>query len=178
MSTTLPPKGDASVAGASQPDRITDHDLLGGGDSDGKPEVEHHSGDVTSAAELTPEELELEKKLKKKIDTLIMPLVVLVYLMNYIDRYVYVFFILFFHCYFSQQLTKLHVVTATIMPQPGSKASRRTSISATRSTSSGSPSSLLVISSLRCRPTCCSTTWAARRSTWVSSPCSGGPCLP
>uniref|UniRef100_L7IWX0 MFS transporter n=1 Tax=Pyricularia oryzae (strain P131) TaxID=1143193 RepID=L7IWX0_PYRO1 len=86
MSTTLPPKGDASVAGASQPDRITDHDLLGGGDSDGKPEVEHHSGDVTSAAELTPEELELEKKLKKKIDTLIMPLVVLVYLMNYIDR--------------------------------------------------------------------------------------------
>lgn len=37
-------------------------------------------------AELTPDELEIEKKLRRKIDSLIMPLVILVYLMNYIDR--------------------------------------------------------------------------------------------
>jgi len=41
----------------------------------------------TSHDELTPDELEVEKKLRRKIDSLIMPLVVLVYLMNYIDRY-------------------------------------------------------------------------------------------
>lgn len=40
------------------------------------------------AQQLTPDELEAEKKLRKKIDLRIMPIVVLIYLMNYIDRYV------------------------------------------------------------------------------------------
>jgi len=37
--------------------------------------------------ELTPEELEIEKKLRRNIDFTILPLVILVYIMNYIDRY-------------------------------------------------------------------------------------------
>lgn len=58
---------------------IADHELMG--------EKQHAShGDAMHLAELTPEELEIEKKLRRKIDTLIMPMVVLVYLMNYIDR--------------------------------------------------------------------------------------------
>lgn len=44
----------------------------------------YHDKDHTG--ELTPEELEIEKKLKFRIDSLIMPMVILVYLMNYIDR--------------------------------------------------------------------------------------------
>ncbi|KAK3663318.1 hypothetical protein LTR22_005976 [Elasticomyces elasticus] len=42
-------------------------------------EAQHH-------AQLTEEELVIQKKLRRKIDTLIMPLVITVYLMNYIDR--------------------------------------------------------------------------------------------
>lgn len=42
--------------------------------------------EVIHLAELTEEELVIEKKLRRRIDTLIMPLVVLVYLLNYIDR--------------------------------------------------------------------------------------------
>lgn len=39
--------------------------------------------------QLSPEELDIEKKLRKKIDLRIMPIIVLIYLMNYIDRYVW-----------------------------------------------------------------------------------------
>ncbi|KAK0805115.1 hypothetical protein LTR38_005646, partial [Friedmanniomyces endolithicus] len=42
--------------------------------------------DARHHAQLTEEELVVEKKLRRKIDTLIMPLVIMVYLMNYIDR--------------------------------------------------------------------------------------------
>lgn len=37
-------------------------------------------------AQLTDDELAVQKQLVRKIDILIMPLVILVYLMNYIDR--------------------------------------------------------------------------------------------
>ncbi|KAK0784837.1 hypothetical protein LTR48_001955 [Friedmanniomyces endolithicus] len=42
--------------------------------------------DARHHAQLTEEELVVEKKLRRKIDSLIMPLVIMVYLMNYIDR--------------------------------------------------------------------------------------------
>lgn len=58
---------------------IADHELLGD-----KAKVSHD--EAVHFGELTPEELELEKKLRRKIDLRIMPMVVLVYLMNYIDR--------------------------------------------------------------------------------------------
>ncbi|KAF2111894.1 permease of the major facilitator superfamily [Lophiotrema nucula] len=58
---------------------IRDRELMGD-----KPEVVHQ--EALHHGQLTPEELEIEKKLRKIIDWRIMPLVILVYLMNYIDR--------------------------------------------------------------------------------------------
>ena len=51
----------------------------------GKPNIARD--DVMHFAQLSEEELIVQKKLVRKIDILIMPLVILVYLMNYIDRY-------------------------------------------------------------------------------------------
>ncbi|OJD22152.1 hypothetical protein ACJ73_06504 [Blastomyces percursus] len=72
---------------------------MGSGTADSvKKDHEHNEDDVAVSpggdrgeavdrfAQLTPEELVLEKKLRRKIDTLIMPIVIIVYLMNYIDR--------------------------------------------------------------------------------------------
>jgi hypothetical protein len=58
---------------------ITNKDLLGE-----KADLSHE--EVTQLAQLTPEELVIEKKLRRRLDSVIMPLVILVYLMNYIDR--------------------------------------------------------------------------------------------
>ena len=66
---------DRSLEAAAMRDR----DLMGD-----KQEVLHQ--EAIHQGQLTPEELEIEKKLRRKIDARIMPLVIMVYLMNYIDR--------------------------------------------------------------------------------------------
>lgn len=58
---------------------LRDHEAMGE-----KARMTHD--EVLHLAELSPEELVLERKLRLRIDCLVMPLVILVYLMNYIDR--------------------------------------------------------------------------------------------
>jgi hypothetical protein len=69
---------DYEKGGIHYDDVVRDADILGG--KDVTPE------DARRHAELSEEELAVEKKLVKKMDLIIMPLVVTVYLLNYIDR--------------------------------------------------------------------------------------------
>lgn len=72
---------DEKIAGVHNENASSASDeLVAGASPNGFYHDKDHSG------ELTPEELEIEKKLKFRIDSLIMPMVILVYLMNYIDR--------------------------------------------------------------------------------------------
>lgn len=58
---------------------LHDHDILAG-------EKDVSREEAVQFANMSDDELEVQKKLVRKIDWLIMPLVILVYLMNYIDR--------------------------------------------------------------------------------------------
>lgn len=70
---------DDKIDGGLQVEQAHDKHVSSGDEKAGLESRDH-------LQQLTPAELEIEKKLRKKIDLRVMPICVLIYLMNYIDR--------------------------------------------------------------------------------------------